>query len=54
MNKSDRLIRSLRARKRRKTIREIKEQVFTRYKRRTKALRKKYQKIKNRHHTNNL
>jgi len=54
MNKSERLSRSLRVRKRRKTIREIKEQMFKRYRRKNKALRKKYQKIRGRHLSNNL
>jgi len=54
MNKSERLTRSLRARKRRKTIRKLNEQIFSRYRRRKKSLRKKYQKIKSRQLTNNL
>jgi len=54
MNKSERLTRSLRARKRRKTIREIKRGLLSRYRRKMRNLKKKYKKIRNRHHTDNL
>jgi|ETNvirenome_6_30_1030629.scaffolds.fasta_scaffold103494_2 hypothetical protein len=54
MNRVERITRSLRARRRRKTIRKINEGVFNRYRRKKKALRKKYQKIKGRQLTNNL
>ena len=54
MNRVERITRSLRARKRRKTIRKINERVFSRYRRKKRALRKKYQKIKGRQLTNNL
>jgi len=54
MNRVERITRSLRARGRRKTIREINYGLFTRYRRRQKALKRKYKKIRRRHHTNNL
>jgi hypothetical protein len=54
MNRVDRIIRSLRARRRRKTIRELNNGLFTRYRKRQKALKKKYRKIRNRHHTKEL
>ena len=54
MNRVERIKRSLRARKRRKVIRKINGEMFQRYRSRKKSLRKKYQKIKDRHISNNL
>ena len=54
MNRVERITRSLRARKRRKVIRKINGEVFQRYRSRKKALRKKYQKLKLRHQSNNI
>ena len=54
MNKSDRIVRSERARSRRRTLKSIKIDLFERYCENMRSLRKKYQKIKARHLTGNL
>jgi hypothetical protein len=54
MDKVERTTRSLRARRRRMTIRELNRGLFRRHRRRQKALRKKYKKIRMRHHTKEL
>jgi len=54
MDKVERITRSLRARRRRRTIRELNRGLFKRYRRRQQALKRKYKKIRNRHHTKNL
>ena len=54
MNRVERITRSLRARRRRKTIREINYGLFTRYRRRQQALKRKYKKLRMRHKSKNL
>ena len=54
MSRIERITRSFRARRRRKTIREMNIELVRRYRRKQKALRKKYRKIRNRHHTKEL
>ncbi len=54
MNKVERITRSLRARGRRKTIRELNRGLFRRYRRKQQALKRKYKKIRMRHKTKKI
>ena len=54
MDKVERITRSLRARGRRKTIRELNRGLFRRYRRRQQALKRKYKKIRMRHKTKKI
>jgi hypothetical protein len=54
MDRVERIKRSLRARNRRKVIRKLNRRLYRRYCLRKKSLRKKYNKIRNRHHTREL
>ena len=53
-NRGDRIMKSNRARKRRKTVKQIKETLTKRYYAHMRHLKEKYQKIKQKHHDNKL
>ena len=54
MNRVERITRSLRARGRRKTIRELNRGIYRRNRRKQQALKRKYKKIRMRHKTKKI
>lgn len=53
-DRADRMIKSARARKKRKLVKEIKKTIQKRFYAHMKHLREKYKKIENRHHDGKL